>query len=90
MRTEPKFAWFLATAAVVASGSLSAADEPIQPIRPVQDINLAQVELGKKFSDEENARIVAFLNTLTGDQPAFQLPILPPSTDTTPPPKPFE
>ena len=30
-------------------GSALAADEPIQPIRPVQQINLAQVELGKKL-----------------------------------------
>jgi cytochrome c peroxidase len=31
-----------------ATSSPFAADEPIQPIRPVQDINLAQAELGKK------------------------------------------
>jgi hypothetical protein len=47
------------------------------------------LQLGKKFTTEENAKIVAFLNTLTGDQPAFLMPILPPSTDKTPPPKPF-
>jgi len=33
---------------------------------------------------------IAFLKTLTGDQPALQLPILPPSTDATPPPHPFD
>jgi cytochrome c peroxidase len=33
---------------------------------------------------------VAFLLTLTGDQPSFQLPVLPPSTDETPKPTPFE
>jgi len=32
---------------------------------------------------------VAFLKTLTGDQPSFKLPILPPSADATPRPQPF-
>jgi cytochrome c peroxidase len=51
---------------------------------------MGQLQLGKKFSDEENSQIVAFLKTLTGDQPSFLLPVLPPSTDKTPQPKPFE
>ncbi|WP_421866925.1 cytochrome-c peroxidase [Motiliproteus sp.] len=51
---------------------------------------MGRLQLGRKFSDQENAQIVAFLKTLTGDQPQFQLPILPPSTDQTPLPKPFE
>ena len=51
---------------------------------------MGRLQLGKQFSDKENAQIVAFLKSLTGDQPAFQLPILPPSTDKTPAPKPFE
>jgi cytochrome c peroxidase len=51
---------------------------------------MGRLQLGKKFSAAENAQIVAFLKSLTGDQPAFQLPILPPSTDKTPPPKPFD
>jgi cytochrome c peroxidase len=51
---------------------------------------MGRLQLGKKFTDDENARIVAFLKTLTGDQPNFQLPILPPSTDSTPEPTPFE
>ena len=50
---------------------------------------MARVQLGKKFTDDENAQIVAFLKTLTGDQPSFNLPILPPSTDSTPRPQPF-
>jgi cytochrome c peroxidase len=50
---------------------------------------MGRLQLGKKFSPEENASIVAFLKTLTGDQPDFGLPILPPSTDKTPRPKPF-
>ncbi|MEW8043897.1 MAG: cytochrome-c peroxidase [gamma proteobacterium symbiont of Phacoides pectinatus] len=51
---------------------------------------MGRLQLGKKFSEAENAQIVSFLKTLTGDQPAFQLPVLPPSTDKTPQPKPFE
>ncbi len=50
---------------------------------------MGRIQLGKKFSKDENAKIVAFLKTLTGDQPAFTLPILPPSSDTTPRPTPF-
>ena len=50
---------------------------------------MGRLQLGKKFTKDENAKIVAFLKTLTGDQPNFQLPILPPSSDTTPRPQPF-
>jgi cytochrome c peroxidase len=50
---------------------------------------MGRLQLGKKFTAEENARIVAFLKTLTGDQPNFALPILPPSSDRTPHPEPF-
>jgi cytochrome c peroxidase len=51
---------------------------------------MGRIQLGKKFSKQQNAEIVAFLKTLTGDQPNFQLPILPPSTDQTPRPHPFD
>jgi cytochrome c peroxidase len=50
---------------------------------------MARVQLGRKFSTQENANVVAFLRTLTGDQPTFTLPILPPSSDRTPRPAPF-
>jgi cytochrome c peroxidase len=50
---------------------------------------MGRLQLGKQFTKQENAAIVAFLKTLTGDQPRFELPILPPSTDATPRPKPF-
>ncbi len=50
---------------------------------------MGRIQLGKQFTGDENTQIVAFLKTLTGDQPSFQLPILPPSTDKTPAPKPF-
>lgn len=51
---------------------------------------MGKIQLAKEFSKEENASIVAFLKTLTGDQPSFTLPILPPSTDKTPKPVPFK
>ena len=50
---------------------------------------MGRLQLGKTFSVDENAAIVAFLKTLTGDQPTFMMPIMPPSTDKTPKPKPF-
>lgn len=51
---------------------------------------MGRIQLGRKFSAKENAQIVAFLKSLTGEQPQFQLPILPPSSDKTPAPKPFD
>ncbi|MBX7137108.1 MAG: cytochrome-c peroxidase [Oligoflexia bacterium] len=51
---------------------------------------MSRLQLGKKFSDEENANIVAFLKSLTGDQPTFTLPLLPPSSDLTPRGHPFD
>ena len=45
-------------------------------------------QLGAKLSAAEVDQITAFLGTLTGDQPQVTLPILPPSTATTPQPKP--
>ena len=51
---------------------------------------MGRIQLGRKFSDKENADIVAFLKTLTGDQPRIAMPILPPSSDKTKRPQPFE
>jgi cytochrome c peroxidase len=50
---------------------------------------MGRLQLGRKFDDEENRKLVAFLKTLTGKQPQFTLPILPPSSDETPRPVPF-
>ncbi len=50
---------------------------------------MGRIQLGKTFTNAENAKIVAFLKTLTGDQPRFNVPVLPPSSDATPAPKPF-
>jgi cytochrome c peroxidase len=51
---------------------------------------MGRLQLGKKFTDAENTKVVAFLKTLTGDQPSFMMPVLPPSTDQTPQPTPFD
>jgi cytochrome c peroxidase len=51
---------------------------------------MGRLQLGRKFTEDENAKIVAFLHTLTGDQPNFKLPILPASSDITPRPSPFD
>ena len=51
---------------------------------------MARIQLGKKFTADENAKVVAFLKTLTGEQPKLTLPILPPSSDSTKRPTPFE
>jgi len=51
---------------------------------------MGRLQLGRTFTPQENADIVAFLHTLTGDQPRLTMPILPPSRDNTPKPKPFE
>ena len=51
---------------------------------------MGRIQLGREFTPKENAQIVAFLKTLTGDQSDFKLPVLPPSSDATPAPKPFE
>jgi cytochrome c peroxidase len=49
---------------------------------------MGTTQLGQQLTDQEEDAIVAFLQTLTGEQPRIELPILPPRTDTTPQPKP--
>jgi cytochrome c peroxidase len=50
---------------------------------------MGRLQLSREFSKDENTKLVAFLKTLTGDQPSFALPILPPSNENTPLPEPF-
>ncbi|MBN8556688.1 MAG: cytochrome-c peroxidase [Proteobacteria bacterium] len=50
---------------------------------------MGRLQLGRVYTQEENAQIVAFLKTLTGDQPQLTMPILPVSSDKTPRPDPF-
>ncbi|MFN8651437.1 MAG: cytochrome-c peroxidase [Gemmatimonadales bacterium] len=52
-------------------------------------MTMGRLQLGREFTPTEISQIVAFLRTLTGRQPTFPLPILPPSSSTTPVPKPF-
>ncbi|HPE59253.1 MAG TPA: cytochrome-c peroxidase [Thiolinea sp.] len=50
---------------------------------------MGKLQLGRQFTPEETADIVAFLKTLTGKQPELKLPTLPPSNNETPRPEPF-
>lgn len=51
---------------------------------------MARLQLGRTLQAEEVDKITAFLKTLTGEQPSFAVPQLPPSTNQTPRPHPFE
>ena len=48
---------------------------------------MADIQLGMSVTDEEAEKIVAFLNTLTGKIPEVTIPVLPPSTPSTPKPE---
>lgn len=50
---------------------------------------MADIQLGQKLTEKETKEMVAFLNSLTGEQPQISLPILPPSNKDTPRPVPF-
>ena len=50
---------------------------------------MGKVQLDRDFDKKEIDSIVAFLKTLTGEQPDIKLPILPPSNNSTPRPVPF-
>jgi cytochrome c peroxidase len=49
---------------------------------------MAKYQLGQTLSADETAAIVAYLNTLTGDQPKVQYPVMGASTKDTPRPQP--
>lgn len=51
---------------------------------------MGRIQLNREFNKDEVSKIVAFLKTLTGDQPDFKLPILPPSNNDTPRSQPYE
>lgn len=50
---------------------------------------MARLQLGRKLEKDEIDKITAFMKTLTGDQPSFTIPMLPPSNNNTPIPEPF-
>lgn len=45
---------------------------------------MGDVQLGRRYTDAETGDIVAFLKTLTGEQPKIEYPVLPPSGPDTP------
>ncbi|GAB2800112.1 diheme cytochrome c5 peroxidase CcpA [Halomonas shantousis] len=50
---------------------------------------MATLQVGRQLEQEDIEKIAAFLRTLTGDQPDFAIPQLPPSSVETPRPVPF-
>ncbi|MCG7755758.1 MAG: cytochrome-c peroxidase [Nitrosomonas sp.] len=50
---------------------------------------MGKIQLDRDFNKKEIDSIVAFLKTLTGDQPDIKVPVLPPSNNNTPRPVPF-
>ena len=50
---------------------------------------MGRLQLGRKLEKDEIDKITAFMKTLTGEQPSFTLPMLPPSNNNTPIPEPF-
>ncbi|QDF68500.1 cytochrome-c peroxidase [Shewanella sp. SNU WT4] len=50
---------------------------------------MADIQLGQKLNEQQTVQMVAFLKSLTGEQPQIVLPILPPSNANTPRPQPF-
>jgi cytochrome c peroxidase len=63
-------------------------DGAVRTLDEAVDI-MAKVQLGRTLNTQERGQIVAFLQSLTGEQPHFALPELPPSTAQTPAPEPF-
>jgi cytochrome c peroxidase len=51
---------------------------------------MGQLQLGRDYPKAQVDDLVAFLKTLTGRQPDVGLPILPPSSNATPRPQPFQ
>ena len=49
---------------------------------------MASAQLGAQLDDTQVGQIVAFLGSLTGDQPQIVYPVLPASVATTPHPMP--
>lgn len=50
---------------------------------------MADIQLNRHFTTKQTQELVAFLRTLTGEQPKIILPVLPPSNHATPKPQPF-
>jgi len=47
---------------------------------------MGEAQLGQKLSEEDEGKIVAFLQSLTGQAPEVTYPVLPPETADTPRP----
>ena len=63
-------------------------DGSVQTLEEAVDL-MGEIQMGRSYSEEEIDQLVAFLKSLTGKQPSFPLPQLPPSAPQTPRPSPF-
>lgn len=63
-------------------------DGAIWTLEEATDI-MARLQLGRQLPSSDIDDIVAFMRTLTGDQPDIRIPLLPPSRENTPRPRPF-
>ena len=64
-------------------------DDEAETLEEAVDL-MGRLQLGRKYTEQEVSDLVAFLKTLTGDQPTFVMPLLPPSSNETPKPKPWQ
>lgn len=64
-------------------------DGAVWTLEEATDI-MAKLQLGRELPQEDIDNMVAFMKTLTGDQPQITIPLLPPSRPNTPRPKPFD
>ena len=75
----------MTTAPLLIRRTASAADTLAESVEV-----MGRIQLGRRYTADETAKIVAFLKTLTGEQPVLTMPQLPPSSDLTPRPEPFK
>jgi len=64
-------------------------DGAVWSLEEATDI-MAKLQLGRELPQEDIDNMVAFMRTLTGDQPQIVIPQLPPSRANTPRPRPFD
>ena len=64
-------------------------DGAVWTLEEATDI-MAKLQLGRELPQEDIDNMVAFMRTLTGDQPQLVIPQLPPSRANTPLPRPFD
>ena len=72
MKIKTPFVRSLVTVAIAAATVGASAAEPIEPIAPVKEINLALVELGKKLALEIAPAVFGDAEALAKQDPSTQ------------------